>query len=178
MRPDLKERRERTWWLLNVVGQRYTDVVDHVSEEFDCAESTIERDISKMGEWLPELDPEVANNAMSIVMELKRSRQRRWEMVEAARAQNKPDVERDLLNDIDHNAERYLTLLGEIDMIADDTTTSQDFTITHELSDQEFVTLERMTRETREATTPQQGAAAVDDGDDGEGERWTDHNQR
>ncbi|EMA68810.1 hypothetical protein C461_04247 [Halorubrum aidingense JCM 13560] len=145
MRPELKERRERTWWLLNGLNQRYSDVVKHISQEFDCSESTVKRDISKMGDWLDDLDGDLANRTTSLLRHLQRTRTRRWEMVQAARSVDEKELERRLLNDVDDNVERSLALREDLDKLTQSDSTHHQFEVSDQLSDQEFVTLERMT---------------------------------
>ena len=75
MNQDLRERRERTWELLVVMGVQYSQVVSRVAEQFDCAESTVKTDISRMETWVDKLDVSYYSG-VSRLRELRQARQR------------------------------------------------------------------------------------------------------
>lgn len=75
MRDELRERRERTWELLVVMGVSYTDTVQRISQEFDVAEGTIKSDISRMENWVGELDVSYYSG-VSRLREMRQARQR------------------------------------------------------------------------------------------------------
>ena len=41
MRDELRERRERTWELLVVMGVSYSQTVTRIADNFDCAAGTV-----------------------------------------------------------------------------------------------------------------------------------------
>lgn len=55
MKRSLVDRRERTFELLIVKGQRYGKVVSTIASEYDISEAGVESDIRRMDKWLPEL---------------------------------------------------------------------------------------------------------------------------
>lgn len=75
MRDELRERRERTWELLVVMGVAYGQVVTRIAQEFDCAEGTIKSDISRMETWVGDLDVSYYSG-VSRLRELRQARQR------------------------------------------------------------------------------------------------------
>lgn len=75
MRDDLRERRERTWELLVVMGVSYSQTVSRVADQFDCAEGTVKSDISRMEDWIHELDVSYYSG-VSRLRELRQARQR------------------------------------------------------------------------------------------------------
>lgn len=75
MRDELRERRERTWEMLVVMGVSYGQVVTRIAQEFDCAEGTIKSDISRMETWVGDLDVSYYSG-VSRLRELRQARQR------------------------------------------------------------------------------------------------------
>lgn len=90
MRDDLRQRRERTWELLVVMGIGYSQAVARIASEFDCSEGTVKSDISRMESWLPELDVNYYSG-VSRVRELRQQRQRLNQM--AMQAQQNEDLQ-------------------------------------------------------------------------------------
>lgn len=75
MRENLRKRRERTWELLVVMGVAYGQTVSRIADQFDCAESTVKTDISRMESWVGELDVSYYSG-VSRLRELRQARQR------------------------------------------------------------------------------------------------------
>jgi len=75
MKEELRERRERTWELLVVMGVSYSQTVSRIAEQYDCAESTVKTDISRMESWVGDLDVSYYSG-VSRLRELRQARQR------------------------------------------------------------------------------------------------------
>ena len=75
MKEELRERRERTWELLVVMGVQYSQAVSRVANQFDVAESTVKTDISRMETWVDKLDVSYYSG-VSRLRELRQARQR------------------------------------------------------------------------------------------------------
>jgi len=75
MKEELRERRERTWELLVVMGVSYSQTVSRISDQYDCAESTVKTDISRMESWVGDLDVSYYSG-VSRLRELRQARQR------------------------------------------------------------------------------------------------------
>jgi len=75
MRDELRERRERTWELLVVMGVSYSQTVSRIADNFDCAEGTVKSDISRMEDWVGDLDVSYYSG-VSRLRELRQARQR------------------------------------------------------------------------------------------------------
>ena len=75
MKEELRERRERTWELLVVMGVSYSQTVSRIAEQYDCAESTVKTDISRMESWVGDLDVSYYSG-VSRLRELRHARQR------------------------------------------------------------------------------------------------------
>lgn len=93
MRDDLRQRRERTWELLVVMGIEYSQAVARIASEFDCSEGTVKSDISRMESWLPDLDVNYYSG-VSRLRELRQQRQRLNQM--AMQAQQDEDRDQEL----------------------------------------------------------------------------------
>lgn len=91
MRQDLRERRERTWEMLVVMGVSYTDTVSRVASEFDCAEGTVKSDISRMEDWVGKLDVSYYSG-VSRLRELRQARQRLRQYEMQAQQDEDPDL--------------------------------------------------------------------------------------
>lgn len=102
MRDDLRERRERTWELLVVMGIEYSKAVSRVASEYDCAEGTVKSDISRMENWVGELDVNYYTG-VSRLRELRQNRQRKWQMAMQAQQDEDLGLERKIRKDIDDN---------------------------------------------------------------------------
>lgn len=85
MDSDLLERREKTFDLLVVEGRPYSQVVATIARQFDCAESTVRTDISRMTErengqpgWIVDMTQAQAatKDGLTRLLELRRNRQR------------------------------------------------------------------------------------------------------
>jgi len=79
MKPELVDRRERTFELLIVEGRQYTDVVETIAREYDVTESGVRTDINRMDSWLPKIVEEDHARADGLVR-LKELRTNRQEM--------------------------------------------------------------------------------------------------
>ena len=75
MNEELRRRRERTWELLVVMGVQYSDAVRRIADQFDCAESTVKTDISRMECWVGDLGVSYYSG-VSRLRELRHARQR------------------------------------------------------------------------------------------------------
>jgi len=139
MRGKRIDRRERTWGLLIVRNKPETKVVEQVAREFDCAESTVKRDIKTMEEWLGDLDPAVASRPVSILRELRETRSRRRELIELAREDGDLEFATKLQEDIEENLTRTLELCETYGVFEKREVT---FEVADHLLDQEFDTLE------------------------------------
>jgi hypothetical protein len=103
MNQELRERRERTWELLVVMGVQYSQVVQRVAEQYGCAESTVKTDISRMESWVGKLDVSYYSG-VSRLRELRHARQRlrQYEM------QAQQDEDEDLASRINDKIETNL----------------------------------------------------------------------
>lgn len=112
MRPDLHERRQRTWELLYFEGRSRAEVTAELAAEFGVTEGTIREDIDSMAEWLPELtyEPNKFVRAASRLQELRKRRRRLHAMAQAAA--EKDDLRLEL--DIHRELTRTLTLDEEM----------------------------------------------------------------
>lgn len=77
MKPDLVDRRERTFELLIVEGRQYTDVVETIAREYDITESGVRTDIERMDSWLPKIVEEdhAREDGLVRLKELRKNRQ-------------------------------------------------------------------------------------------------------
>jgi len=91
MREELRERRERTWELLVVMGVSYSNTVTRIAEQFDCAESTVKTDISRMESWVGDLDVSYYSG-VSRLRELRQARQRLRQYEMQAQQDEDPDL--------------------------------------------------------------------------------------
>lgn len=91
MREELRERRERTWELLVVMGVSYSQTVTRIAENFDCAESTVKTDISRMESWVGDLDVSYYSG-VSRLRELRQARQRLRQYEMQAQQDEDPDL--------------------------------------------------------------------------------------
>lgn len=91
MREELRERRERTWELLVVMGVSYSQTVSRIAENFDCAESTVKTDISRMESWVGDLDVSYYFG-VSRLRELRQARQRLRQYEMQAQQDEDPDL--------------------------------------------------------------------------------------
>lgn len=110
MRDDLIKRRDRTWDLLIVKGLDYGKVVEQVSNDFDVKPNTIEKDISRMDDWLPELNELSPKSGYSRLMEIRQNRQRLQQMAIEARGEDDPHLELKIRRQIDSAIEKDVTL--------------------------------------------------------------------
>lgn len=113
----LKERRDDTWRLMLIEGHSPKTTARKIAEQYDEKVNTIEKDISKMDEWLPRLGDKSGMVAASILREIRHNRQRRHEMAEEARMNGDIETERRLRNDIDNAAQADIEIaqsIGEI----------------------------------------------------------------
>jgi len=93
MKPDLVDRRERTFELLIVEGRKYTDVVETIAREYDITESGVRTDIDRMDSWLPKIVEEDHAREDGLVR-LKEIRKNRQEM-RRLYGEMKQQIERD-----------------------------------------------------------------------------------
>lgn len=91
MREELRERRERTWELLVVMGVSYSNTVTRIAEQFECAESTVKTDISRMETWVGDLDVSYYSG-VSRLRELRQARQRLRQYEMQAQQDEDPDL--------------------------------------------------------------------------------------
>jgi predicted transcriptional regulator len=103
MKEELRERRERTWELLVVMGVQYSQTVSRIAEQYGCAESTVKTDISRMESWVGKLDVSYYSG-VSRLRELRDARQRlrQYEM------QAQQDEDQDLASRINDKIETNL----------------------------------------------------------------------
>lgn len=94
MDDELRQRRQETWDLLVVKGIDYGKVVSRIASKYDISESGVESDISRMDNWLPELDPHNLESGLSRIRELRQNRQRLQQM--ALEAQNEGNLDKEL----------------------------------------------------------------------------------
>lgn len=116
MDEQLRKRRSDTWDLLVVKGLDYRKVVRRVANKYGAKETTIETDITRMEQWLPELNHTNFSSGVSRLRELRENRQRRQQMVLEARRDGDTERERELLQEIDWAIETDVRLaqsLGE-----------------------------------------------------------------
>lgn len=97
MKPQLVERRERTFELLIVEGRRYGDVVAMIADEYDISESGVRSDISRMDDWLPELveDDHARKDGLARLKELRMNRQEMRRLYGELKEEIKHDPEAD-----------------------------------------------------------------------------------
>lgn len=91
MKESLRERRERTWELLVVMGVSYSQTVTRIADNFDCAESTVKTDISRMETWVGDLDISYYTG-VSRLRELRQARQRLRQYEMQAQQEEDPDL--------------------------------------------------------------------------------------
>ncbi|UTF56010.1 hypothetical protein [Natronosalvus rutilus] len=104
MRDELRARREETWRLLVEMGIGYSDAVARIAENFDCNESTVKTDISRMETWIGELDV-AYYSGVSRLRELRQQRQRLNQMALEARQQEDLTTEKSVRQEIRQNLE-------------------------------------------------------------------------
>lgn len=66
MRPELRERRKKTYRLLYQLGVSYSDVVSRLADQYGVTESAIENDIAKMSGWITDLDVPLADGLLRV----------------------------------------------------------------------------------------------------------------
>lgn len=93
MRPDLRERRKETWNRLIVQGFPYRQVCDHLGEKYDVTPNAIEKDISRMDDWIGDLIAVDDVSGYSRLMEIRQNRQRLQRMADEARRETDRDEE-------------------------------------------------------------------------------------
>ena len=87
MRSDTRDRRKRTWELLQMEGVSEEEAVTTVADEHGVNESTVGEDIRNMEEWLPKISRSAREAELSLLYELEENRQRLYEMADEARDQ-------------------------------------------------------------------------------------------
>ena len=87
MRSEIRDRRKRTWELLQMEGVSEEEAVTTVAEEHDVNEPTVSEDIHNMEEWLPKISRSSREAELSLLYELEENRQRLYEMADEARDQ-------------------------------------------------------------------------------------------
>ena len=96
---DVRQRRLRVHELLVIQGVDYAEVLDLVSEEFGVARSTVEDDVANMSDWVGDLS-RMSSTGEVRLLELRRQRQRLYELIQEARDREDLDLERKLLTDL------------------------------------------------------------------------------
>lgn len=109
MRDDLRQRRERTWELLVVMGIEYSQAVTRIASEFDCSEGTVKSDISRMESWLSELDVNYYSG-VSRLRELRQQRQRLNQMAMQAQQDEAREEELKVRKEIRRNIEKDIKM--------------------------------------------------------------------
>ena len=116
MNEEIRERREETWERLVIQGVAYGTVVSELADKYDTTESAIKADISRMDDWLPELDEASLSSGVSRLRELRDNRQRKQQMAHEAREVDNLKLELEIRREIDQAIETDVTLaqsLGE-----------------------------------------------------------------
>jgi hypothetical protein len=85
MQQELRKRRDETFEMLVVKGYDYRRVVDTLADRYDVATGTIEADISRMSDWLPQLSHYDDDSGAGRLRELHKNRQRMHQMATEAR---------------------------------------------------------------------------------------------
>lgn len=104
MRRELRDRREQTWELLVLMGIPYGETVERIAAEYDVRETTVESDINRMEDWLPNLDVNYYSG-ISRLRELRQARQRQHQLSMEARREDDRELERKVLRDRVQNIE-------------------------------------------------------------------------
>jgi len=113
MKPDLVDRRERTFELLIVEGRKYTDVVETIAREYDITESGVQTDIDRMDSWLPKIVEEsdvTREDGLVRLKELRQNRQRLQQMALEARKNNDLMDELQIRRKVEDNIELDIAL--------------------------------------------------------------------
>jgi hypothetical protein len=113
MKPELVDRRERTFKLLIVEGRKYTDVVETIAREYDITESGVQTDIDRMDSWLPKIVEEsdvTREDGLVRLKELRQNRQRLQQMALEARKNNDLMDELQIRRKVEDNIELDIAL--------------------------------------------------------------------
>ena len=122
MRSETRDRRKKTWELLQIEGLSEEEAVATVAEEHDVSESTVSEDIRNMEEWLPEISRSAREAELSLLYELEENRQRLHEMADEARDNDDLSVELKIRRSIVNTIKLGGQLNEEIDRNPDEPT--------------------------------------------------------
>ena len=135
MRPELRDRREETWDLLVVKGLKYSTVCERLAAKYDVKENTIEKDISRMKNWLPELIRVDDTGGYSRLREIRQNRQRMQQMAMEARRDGDRKEELRIRRLIDQAVELDITIsqsLGMTQRAPDEVSVTGDMSHDHD----------------------------------------------
>jgi len=124
MQQDLRKRRDETFEMLVVKGYDYRRVVSTLSDRYDVKPKTVEKDISRMSDWLPHLSHYDDDNGAGRMRELQKNRQRLHQMATEARQEDDTRLELRIRRQIDAAVETEVELaqsLGEMNEEPDET---------------------------------------------------------
>lgn len=99
MPKQVRDRRLRVHELLVIEGVDYGEVLDRVAEEFDVSRSSVEDDVANMDEWVSSVTRMSPTGEVRL-LELRRGRQRLYELLEEVRADGDAELERRLLTNL------------------------------------------------------------------------------
>jgi len=126
MRSETRDRRKKTWELLQIEGLSEEEAVTTVAEEHDVSESTVSEDIRNMEEWLPEISRSAREAELSLLYELEENRQRLHEMADEARDNDDLSMELKIRRSIVNTIKLGGQLNEEIDRNPDEPTDLAD----------------------------------------------------
>lgn len=121
MKEELRERRERTWELLVVMGVQYSQAVSRVANQFDVAESTVKTDISRMETWVDKLDVSYYSG-VSRLRELRQARQRLRQYEMQAQQDEDADLASRINDKIAKNLKADLRISQKLGLTNEETT--------------------------------------------------------
>lgn len=112
MKPELRERREKTFDLLITKGYPYRRVVEQIASNYDISESGVETDIGRMEDWLPKIveDDETRKDGLVRLREIRKNRQRLHRMADEARKNKDLETELEIRRKIDDSVELDIAL--------------------------------------------------------------------
>jgi len=131
MQESLRKRRRETWNLLVVKGYDYSRVVETIAGKYEVAPSTVRSDIRRMPDWVGKLAILDDDHGQSRLLELRKNRQRKWQMATEARQEDDLELERKIRDSIDKAIETDINLsqsLGETNEEPDEVALLADFT--------------------------------------------------
>lgn len=118
MDPELQSRRKETWKLLIVQGVPYRNVCERLSDKYDVTASAIEKDISRMDNWIGDLIHVDDTSGHSRLMEIRENRQRLQRMAVEARQDGDREEELRIRRMIDKSAKLDVTISQSLGITA------------------------------------------------------------